>query len=193
MLISVFHYAMPHSLHWTHDILRRLYYIPIIFSGFYLGKNYTIIVASIITILYIPHAYTELFNMDPASSINKTLEIVLYFVIGYITSTLSDKVKKQKNNYQETAEKLAIKLQEVESLEEQLIQSGKLEALGQMSAGFAHEIKNPLSSIQATNELIEDECEGNDEVKELIDIQKKELSRLKELLKQFLNFAKPSN
>jgi hypothetical protein len=25
MLISVFHYAMPHSLHWTHDILRILF------------------------------------------------------------------------------------------------------------------------------------------------------------------------
>lgn len=193
ILISTFHYTIPHSLHWIHDILRRLYYIPIVFSGFYLGKKHTIIIATIITILYIPHAYTELFNMDPASSIEKTLEIILYFIIGYITSTLSDSVKKQKNNYQETAEKLSIKLQEVQSLEEQLIQSGKLEALGQMSAGFAHEIKNPLSSIQATNELIEDECKENDDIYELIGIQKKELSRLKELLKQFLNFAKPSS
>ena len=194
LLISTLHYLTPHSLHWTHDILRRMYYIPIIFAGFYKGRNYALFTAIIVTILYIPHAYVELsnFNTDPASSINKTMEIILYFVIGYITSTLSDKVKKEKNKYQKAAEEIKNKLQEVKNLEEQLIQSGKLEAIGQMSAGFAHEIKNPLASIQATNELIQDECESNTEVTELIEIQKKELNRLKDLLKQFLNFAKPS-
>jgi len=196
LLISIFHYAAPHSLHWTHDILRRLYYIPIIFAAFYKGRFYTLLVAFIVSVLYIPHAFMELhhmsINMDPASSINKTLEIILYFAIGYITSTLSDRVKKEKNKYQNTAEELKNKLEEVEKLEEQLIQSGKLDAIGQMSAGFAHEIKNPISSIQATVELIEDECCESNEVAELIKIQKKELKRLKDLLTQFLNFAKPS-
>ena len=194
ILISTFHYLSPHYLHWTHDILRRMYYIPIIFAGFYKGRNYALFTATIVTILYIPHAYVELssFSTDPAGSINKTMEIILYFIIGYITSTLSDKVKRERNKYQKTAQELKNKLEEVHLLEEQLIQSAKLEAIGQMSAGFAHEIKNPLASIQATNEFIEDECKNNDDVSEFIKIQKKELNRLKDLLKQFLNFAKPS-
>jgi signal transduction histidine kinase len=194
ILISTFHYLSPHYLHWTHDILRRMYYIPIIFAGFYKGRNYSIFTAIIITILYIPHAYIELsnFSTDPASSINKTMEIILYFVISYITSTLSDKVKKEKNKYQKIAHELKNKLKEVHLLEEQLIQSAKLEAIGQMSAGFAHEIKNPLASIQATNEFIEEECKENEKITEFIKIQKKELNRLKDLLTQFLNFAKPS-
>jgi len=192
ILISSFHYLSPHSLHWTHDILRRLYYIPIIIAGFYRGFFYSIMVTTVVTIVYLPHAFMEMFNMDPDGSLNKTLEIILYFIIAYITSKSSEKIKKENKRYQDTSRILKDKLEEVMRLEEQLIQSGKLEAIGQLSAGFAHEIKNPLSSIQATNELIEDECIDNKDVKEFIDIQKKELNRLKELLDQFLNFAKPS-
>src|SRR6202022_114570 len=42
-------------------------------------------------------------------------------------------------------------------LEEQIIQSERLAAMGQMIGGFAHELKNPLTSILGASELLQDE------------------------------------
>ncbi|NOX97380.1 MAG: GAF domain-containing protein [Nitrospirae bacterium] len=77
--------------------------------------------------------------------------------------------------------------------QEQLIQSGKLAALGQLSAGIAHEIRNPLTSIKILihsliNKLQEDE--GNKK-KDILVIES-EIERMNQTIKRFLDFARPA-
>lgn len=191
VIITLLHYSTGHYLHWLHDILRRLYYIPIIIGALLFGRKGGLIVAVTVSILYFPHAFMSVINRDPAGSVDKALEIVLYNLIALITGFLAEKLQKEKEKYRKTAEYLEEKLEEVELLEEQLIRSGKLQALGEMTAGLAHEIKNPLASIKGTTEIINDEIPENSPKQKLITIQKKEFSRLLSLLDRFLSFAKP--
>ncbi|MEA2062690.1 MAG: ATP-binding protein [Gemmatimonadota bacterium] len=77
------------------------------------------------------------------------------------------------------------------------LRSGKLEAVAELSAGLAHEIKNPLSSIRSAVELLR-ESAGRPEdgqaaqTRRLMDCVISESDRLTELLRQFLQFASGS-
>jgi two-component system, NtrC family, sensor histidine kinase HydH len=76
-------------------------------------------------------------------------------------------------------------------LEEQLHQSERLAALGEMIAGVSHEIRNPLGIIRSTAELLD--CRMNDEKqKRFSSIIVEESTRLNDILTEFLDFARPT-
>ena len=80
---------------------------------------------------------------------------------------------------------------EFKNLEKKLYSSQKLAALGQLSAGIAHEIRNPLSSIKMSLQILEKRIkpEGNDLKR--FKIAQKEVEHLEELVNNVLVFAKP--
>lgn len=80
---------------------------------------------------------------------------------------------------------------EFKNLEKKLYNSQKLAALGQLSAGIAHEIRNPLSSIKMSLQILEKRMtpEGNDLKR--FKIAQKEVEHLEELVNNVLVFAKP--
>ena len=80
---------------------------------------------------------------------------------------------------------------EFKILEKKLYNSQKLAALGQLSAGIAHEIRNPLSSIKMSLQILEKRMnpEGNDLKR--FKIAQKEVEHLEELVNNVLVFAKP--
>lgn len=72
--------------------------------------------------------------------------------------------------------------------EQLMLQSEKLSAVGQLAAGIAHEIRNPLTSIKGFLQLIET---GYSEKKEYYDIMKSELNRIESILSELLILSKP--
>jgi two-component system, NtrC family, sensor histidine kinase PilS len=82
------------------------------------------------------------------------------------------------------------------NLEEKLKQHEKLAAVGQLAAGIAHEIRNPLASVSASIEMLKGSVPtGNlgDENQKLMDIALREIERLNDLITEFLDFVKPEN
>ncbi len=79
---------------------------------------------------------------------------------------------------------------ERKKLEEQLHQTERLAALGEMIAGVSHEIRNPLGIIRSTAELLHGRTE-NDRQKRLTSIIVEESSRLNDIVTEFLDFARP--
>jgi PAS domain S-box-containing protein len=80
---------------------------------------------------------------------------------------------------------------EFKNLEKKLYDSQKLAALGQLSAGIAHEVRNPLSSIKMSLQILEKRMnpEGNDLKR--FKIAQKEVEHLEELVNNVLVFARP--
>jgi two-component system, NtrC family, sensor histidine kinase PilS len=77
-------------------------------------------------------------------------------------------------------------------LEEKLKQNEKLAAVGQLAAGIAHEIRNPLASMSASIEMLKTAQEWTDpENQRLMEIALKEIDRLNGLISEFLDFVKP--
>ncbi|MGA2400136.1 MAG: ATP-binding protein [Syntrophobacteraceae bacterium] len=75
-------------------------------------------------------------------------------------------------------------------LEEQLHQSERLAALGEMIAGVSHEIRNPLGIIRSTAELLDCRMQ-DDNQKRFSSIIVEESTRLNNILTEFLDFARP--
>ena len=79
-------------------------------------------------------------------------------------------------------------------LEDKLKQHEKLAAVGQLAAGIAHEIRNPLASMSASIEMLQTgpaQSHLGTEDKRLMEIVGKEIDRLNKLITEFLGFVKP--
>lgn len=81
---------------------------------------------------------------------------------------------------------------ERKKLEEQLHQTERLAALGEMIAGVSHEIRNPLGIIRSTAELLHGRVEAERQ-KRLSSIIIEESSRLADIVTEFLDFARPKD
>ena len=80
---------------------------------------------------------------------------------------------------------------ELEETQRQLFQSEKLAALGKLSAGIAHEIRNPLTSIKILiHSLIDPGATESSREKDL-NVIETEIERVNKIIRQFLDFARP--
>jgi signal transduction histidine kinase len=77
------------------------------------------------------------------------------------------------------------------ALEAQLNQTERLAALGEMTAGVAHEIRNPLGIISSTAELLRERLSQYEPQNRLAQIIVEEANRLNEKVTEFLDFARP--
>ena len=83
-------------------------------------------------------------------------------------------------------------LTHVHQMEQELRRSERLSAVGQLAAGLAHEIRNPLASLSGSLELLGDDLGEDDaDSRRLLRIVKRETERLNRLVSDFLVYAGP--
>lgn len=81
---------------------------------------------------------------------------------------------------------------ETKKLEQDLEQARKLAAVGTLSAGLAHEIRNPLAGMSGSLELLKENQEDKKTQDQLFKTVLREIDRLNSLVTDFLNFSKPT-
>jgi signal transduction histidine kinase len=74
---------------------------------------------------------------------------------------------------------------------EHVQRAARMSALGHLSAGLAHEIRNPLAGIEGAAVVVERSPENEEQRKEFLGIIQEESRRLNRLVTQFLDFARP--
>ena len=80
---------------------------------------------------------------------------------------------------------------ELAATQRQLFQSEKMAALGKLSAGIAHEIRNPLTSIKILIYSLVDEMASDASREKDLAVIETEIERVNKIIKQFLDFARP--
>ncbi|MDO8964985.1 MAG: ATP-binding protein [Coriobacteriia bacterium] len=81
---------------------------------------------------------------------------------------------------------------DIRALTDQLIRADRLAAMGELTAGVAHEVRNPLGIIRASVQLMEDaEC-SRERVHEAAEVIKQEIDRLDKVIKALLDFGRPA-
>ncbi|MBI1823659.1 MAG: PAS domain S-box protein [Nitrospirae bacterium] len=82
-------------------------------------------------------------------------------------------------------------LTKIREMEESIKLKERLAHLGEMAAGIAHEIRNPLASLSGSMEVLRQELNLKDHQHKLMEIALKEAERLNHLISDFLNYARP--
>ncbi|WP_051184433.1 PAS domain-containing sensor histidine kinase [Desulfatiglans anilini] len=77
------------------------------------------------------------------------------------------------------------------NIQEQLLQSEKLAAMGKLTSQIAHELNNPLYGIMNTLELLKTEIPPENKRRRLLEMSLSETVRLADMLKKMLSFSKP--
>jgi len=83
-------------------------------------------------------------------------------------------------------------LSAIKEIEGRLKQKEHLALIGEMAAGIAHEIRNPLASISGSVQFLRRELALDPELRNLMDIIVKESDRLSSFIEEFLNFSRQS-
>jgi signal transduction histidine kinase len=188
--VSVLHYQTPTTHVWLHPLFQRAYYVPILLMALFFGLRGGILAASLSGLLYLPHIFMA-WTTEPEYRAAQFIEVAMFFVIGGLTGVLADHERFQRKKVEETARKLSDVYAQLQASFEQLRRADRLSALGELSAGLAHEIRNPLGSIEGAMQIL---CRTElpaETRQEFGDLGQKEVNRLKGLLTNFLDFARP--
>ncbi|MDZ4170389.1 MAG: ATP-binding protein [Coriobacteriia bacterium] len=81
---------------------------------------------------------------------------------------------------------------DIRTLTDQLIRADRLAAMGELTAGVAHEVRNPLGVIRASVQLLEDAQCDKERIHVAAGVIKQEIDRLDRVIKALLDFGRPS-
>lgn len=189
-VIGFMQYLTPATIvHWLY-ILQRAYYIPIVLAGLWWGWKQGLAVALLSGAAF-AIGTPSIWSVRRVDVLDQCLEIGVFCLVGLTSGILSDRQRSQERELQQATHELLRTHLELRENFDTMQRSERLSSLGQLAAGLAHEIRNPLASIEGAAAILRRE-NGNEERRlEFLDIIQKETRRLDRLLTRFLKFAKP--
>ena len=180
---------------WTDGIASSYYWLvllPVMSAATSLGLVGLVVATSLAC-----GAYLSFYLFIPAgSSVSDWPVFVLreatFPIAGFLTYELLEANRAATRRAQEAAEQLAEANRHLQEAEATVRRTERLAALGQLSAGLAHEIRNPLSTIKGSAEMLLKNVDANGAVAhELAGFISTEVDRTNALVTRFLDFARP--
>jgi signal transduction histidine kinase len=190
LIISALHQATPlFSLHW-HNVYQHLYYLPIVFAGLSFGWIGGLSAGILAGISNAPHSFASL-GVAPSYAVDQMLDVPIFCAAGVLTGVLAERGRKQRADLERTTKRLSEVYQQLQDNFELMKRTERLFALGQLSAGLAHEIRNPLASVSGATGILRRNPHLEPKDAECLEIISKECQRLNRLVSNFLDFARP--
>lgn len=197
--IGLLHFFTPGYMVFYHDTYRRLSYFPIVIGAIWFGVSGGLTLAVLTSIAFIPHLLLYI-GKEPQTYLSELTEIILYLLAGGVVGLIAGKESRLRQQYKLLSERLKKSYDQLHNeakllieAEEQLSVSQKLSSLGELSASLAHEIKNPLSSIKGTAEILLDEFPKEHPKREFVEILLAETSRLNTTVDEVLRYSSGKN
>ncbi len=188
--IGALHYGIPPAhLHW-HNVFQHLYYVPIVLAALLFGWRGGVAASLLAGISHLPDILRPSHEY-PDYAIEQTIEISVLGLVGALTGVFSDRDRRQRKDLQRTTNRLTEVYRELQQNFEQMKRAERLFAVGQLAAGLAHELRNPLGSVAGAAGILQRNAHLEPKHQECVEIINKESQRLNRLLTDFLDFARP--
>jgi signal transduction histidine kinase len=171
-----------------------IFYLPVVTAAEYFGPLGTLLWTALASAAYCSYLYPALqeYEITAESYGLLAIRILFFFLAAMVVNRFVVENRRQIKRYQELAETLAETNRKLEQAQAEARRSERLAALGQMSAGLAHEIRNPLGVIKGSAEMLHQKLgESNPLASELAGYISSETNRLSALVTRFLDFARP--
>lgn len=192
--IAAFHVLTNPMDHEVHAFLFKVTYLPLVFAGWWFHVRGALITSAVMSVFALTHYFTQLSSHaghGGHSLWSIVADVVLYNVVAVTTGLLSQRRDQALAHAEGQARELEANARALLSAEEAMKRSERLRALGELAAGMAHEIRNPLGGIRGAAEVLrkpETKPDARAEFGKLLD---DEVTRLDRVVANFLDFARP--
>ena len=175
------------------SVFSFLYLVVIIYSSMLLPMRATMVIAALCSFQFAGVVELEFFGiLEPFGTPGSTLASVYdwyqiffklmitmmaCFAVAFLSSLLSEQTRRSK--------------EELRAMEGHVRRVEKMASIGEMAAGLAHEIKNPLASLTGSIQLLKEDMRYDPDHARLMQIILREADRLSSLASNFLFYARP--
>jgi len=166
--------------------------LPVVSAATNLGVVATLLFSLVASVAYLSFVLFIDWTRFTVEINELTLRVIFLGMAGNLTNTLAEELRQRSEQYRLTAEELARAAERIQAAEEAVRRSDRLAALGQLSAGLAHELRNPLGTIKASSDMLGKTLSAENEVaREVAGFIGSEVERANSLITRFLQFARP--
>jgi two-component system sensor histidine kinase HydH len=171
-----------------------IYLLPVVTAATYFGPWGTLFWTMVASAAYCSYLYPALqdYVLTVESAGELASRVLFFFLAAMFVNRFAVEIRRRAAAYQVLAEQMAETNRRLAAAQEEARRSERLAALGQMSAGLAHEIRNPLGVIRGSAEMLNQKLQqANPLASELAGYILSETNRLSALVARFLDFARP--
>jgi two-component system, NtrC family, sensor histidine kinase HydH len=171
-----------------------IYFLPIVSAAIYFGPVGALLwtaLASLCYCAYLIPAHQE-FDILPEGLYSLAIRVLFFFLAAILVNRFAVENRRQVAVQRALSETLEETNRQLRRAEAEARRSERLAALGQLSAGLAHEIRNPLGVIKGSAEMLAQKLQDGQPLSaELAGYISSEVNRLNALVARFLDFARP--
>ncbi len=150
------------------------------------GALLATLLASSLYLSFLFYVDFQTYYLLPEGERELTVRVLFFFLSAIVVNRLATENRRK-------TERLAEANRDLREAQAEVRRSERLAALGQLSAGLAHEIRNPLGVISASAEVLSKQVSQENEVaREVAGFIRSEVDRSNALVSHFLDFARPS-
>jgi signal transduction histidine kinase len=172
-----------------------IYYLPVVTAAIYFGMGATLLWTLLASAAYCSYLYPALkeYELTEAGLAELAIRILFFFFAAVLVNQFAMANRRQMQRIQQVSDSLRESHRQLQRAQAERRRAERLAALGQLSAGLAHEIRNPLGVIKGSAEMLRQKLQGSQPVvSELAGFISSEVVRLNALVARFLDFARPS-
>ncbi len=172
-----------------------VFYLPVISAAMLFGPWTTLFWTALASAAYCSFLLPALseYELTAGGANELAIRILFFFLAAIVVNRFVMESRRQAARHRALAETLAETNRRLEQAQADARRSERLAALGQLSAGLAHEIRNPLGVIKASAETLTRKLQPSDPLTgELAGYISSEVNRLNTIVSRFLDFARPS-
>ena len=175
-----------------------IYYLPVLTAAVYFGPLATLAWTAVSSLAYcsflIPALQGGENELGTEGETILAIRILFFFLAAMLVNRFVMDNRHQVQRYRELSERLEETNRQLQRAEAEARRSERLAALGQLSAGLAHEIRNPLGVIKGSAEMLQQKLQDSEPLAgELAGYISAEVNRLNALVARFLDFARPAH
>jgi two-component system, NtrC family, sensor histidine kinase HydH len=173
-----------------------IYYLPVVTAAMYFGPIATLFWTALTSLAYCSFLFPALqqYELTADATTYLGIRIIFFFLVAFLVNQFVVENRRQVQQYQLLSQTLEETNRQLQRAEAEARRSERLAALGQLSAGLAHEIRNPLGVIKGSAEMLSQKLQDAQPLtSELAGYISSEVNRLNALVTRFLDFARPLN